>query len=144
MGYGPAGGVMPGGYPLGMAPDSLQDASEKSLAADSSVSAGATEEAGKGEVAQVGFEVPVEGAACPPGGACAHGGACPPGAGCGAGDPALDTQAASVAAWSIVHGFSTLLLDGRLNRFGVDVDPEKSVKILAQKMLKMLINGIEN
>jgi AcrR family transcriptional regulator len=62
----------------------------------------------------------------------------------GAGDPALDTQAASVAAWSIVHGFSTLLLDGRLTRFGVDVDPEKSVKNLAQKMLKMLINGIEN
>ena len=62
----------------------------------------------------------------------------------GAGDPVLDTQAASVAAWSIVHGFSTLLLDGRLNRFGVDVDPEKSVRNLAQKMLKMLINGIEN
>lgn len=85
MGYGPAGGVMPGGYPLGMAPDSSQDSSEKTLAADSSVSAGASEEAGKGEVAQVGFEVPVEGTACPPGGACAHGGACPPGAGCGAG-----------------------------------------------------------
>jgi len=31
-----------------------------------------------------------------------------------------------------------------LTRFGVDLDPEKSVKILAQKMLKILINGIEN
>ena len=62
----------------------------------------------------------------------------------GAGDPAPDTQAATVAAWSIVHGFSTLLLDGRLNRFTGDVDPSERIKILAQKMLKMLISGIEN
>jgi AcrR family transcriptional regulator len=61
-----------------------------------------------------------------------------------AGDPAPDTQAATVAAWSIVHGFSTLLLDGRLKRFTGDVDPSERIKILAQKMLKMLISGIEN
>ena len=62
----------------------------------------------------------------------------------GAGDPRPDTQAATVAAWSIVHGFSTLLLDGRLNIFTVNVDPSERIKILAQKMLKMLISGIEN
>lgn len=62
----------------------------------------------------------------------------------GAGDPRPDTQAATVAAWSIVHGFSTLLLDGRLNIFTVNVDPSERIKILAQKMLKMLVSGIEN
>lgn len=62
----------------------------------------------------------------------------------GTGDPALDTQAASVAAWSIVHGFSTLLLDGRLTMFGVDAERSERIRIFARKMLAMVISGIEN
>lgn len=61
-----------------------------------------------------------------------------------AGDPVLDRQAATVAAWSIVHGFSILLLDGRLKIFHVDADPEERIRILAQKMLEILISGVEN
>ncbi|MFM8700231.1 MAG: TetR/AcrR family transcriptional regulator [Hyphomicrobiales bacterium] len=61
-----------------------------------------------------------------------------------AGDRVLDTQASTVAAWSIVHGFSTLLLDGRLDTFTTATAQENRVRILARKMLKMLINGIGN
>jgi AcrR family transcriptional regulator len=53
----------------------------------------------------------------------------------GGGDPSFDPASAAVAAWSLVHGFATLWLDGDLP-VTLGTDPEAAVRLVAAHLFR--------